>query len=309
MNQQSTNSRGQITLIGLVGSNPLAFLAAVGTLRTLATAWPDRNVRMFWKRQAGWTPVLAADCDLDEESLIAALHQQLRGMQDHPALSVDDNLKLPPDRFRRYAADAVEHAQATGDRTWADFVAAFGCDALAEDKVIQDTAFRTMSGAGHQHFLKTMRELVEVTEPDHLAKALFQPWTYEDDRPSLRWDPEDDRRYALRWNEPSGDPIRTVRGANRLAIEALPLFPTAPVGSSLETTGFQTGGSRETFLTWPIWETPASVDVVRTLLAMHELQTERPDRRVLLAQGIVEVYRCQRLTIGKYRNFGPAAPV
>jgi hypothetical protein len=42
---------------------------------------------------------------------------------------------------------------------------------------------------------------------------------------------------------------------------------------------------------------------------MKELQQDRPDRRKLLAYGIVEVYRCQRLTVGKYRNFGPAYAV
>ncbi|NOX55809.1 MAG: hypothetical protein GXP27_15485 [Planctomycetes bacterium] len=305
------NAKGNssLELSGLNGSNLLAFLAAVGTLRSLSTAWPEEPVRMYWKRKAGWCPVIVTEQPLDEETLVATLHRRLRTMHDHPALAVDDNLKIPPDRFRQYAAEACDQAHRTGDRTWADFVAAFGCDVIAQDKVIQDTAFRTMSGAGHQHFLKTMRELIEVTEPEHLRKALFQPWTYDDGRPSLRWDPEDDRRYALRWNEPSGDPIRTVRGANRLAIEALPLFPTAPVRSSLETTGFRTGGSRDTFFTWPIWSCAIPIDVVRTLLAIKELQQDDPDRRRLLAHGVVEVYRCQRLTIGKYRNFAPARTV
>jgi len=305
----NVKSQSSLELSGLNGANSLAFLAAVGTLRTLSAARPQEPVRMSWKRKAGWCPVIVTEQPLDENTLIATLHQQLRKMQSHPALAVDDNLKIPPNRFRQYAAEARDHANRTGNRTWADFVAAFGCDALSEDKVVQDTAFRTMSGAGHQHFLKSMRELVEVTETEHLAKALFRPWIYDDDRPSLRWDPEDDRRYALRWSEPSGDPIRTVRGANRLAIEALPLFPTAPVYSSLETTGFRTGGSRDTFFTWPIWGCAIGVDVLRTLLAMKELQQNHPDRRKLLALGVVEVYRCQRLTVGKYRNFGSAESV
>jgi len=266
-------------------------------------------VRMLWKRKTSWYPVITTRQPLDEDMFIAALHQQLCTMQDHPALAVDDDLRISADRFREYAANARDHANGTGDRVWTDFAAAFGCDAISEDNVIQDTAFRTMSGAGHQHFLKSMRELVQVTDPEHLAKALFHPWAYDDGRPSLRWDPEDDRRYALRWSDPSGDPIRTVRGANRLAIEGLPLFPTAPAGSVLQTTGFRSGGSLGTFFTWPIWSSPITVDIVRTVLAMKELQQDRPDRRKLLAYGIVEVYRCQRLTVGKYRNFGPAYAV
>ncbi len=305
----STKTGRELELSGLRGSNPLAFLAAVGTLRTLSVAWPKEAVRMYWKRKAGWCPVVVAERPLEEDTRGAALHDRLRKMHDHRAFSVDDDLRIPPDRFRRYAAEARDQAQRTGDRAWADFAAAFGSDALSKDGVIQDTAFRTMSGAGHQHFLKTMRELVDMTEPDHLVNALFRPWTYEDGRPSLRWDPEDDRRYALRWSDPSGEPIRTVRGANRLAVEALPLFPTASVGSALQTTGFRTGGSRDTFFTWPIWDCPLPVDVVRTLLGLRELQEDRPDRRLLRARGVVEVYRCQRMTVGKYRNFGPATTV
>ncbi|GIW91737.1 MAG: hypothetical protein KatS3mg109_2169 [Pirellulaceae bacterium] len=224
----STKNSDSLALPGLDGSNLLAFLAAVGTLRTLALAWPDSEVRMHWERGAGWNPVLSARRSLTKESVVEALHSQLGQMDKYPAFTVADDLKIPPDQFRHYAVQAVQHAHQTGDRTWADFAAAFGCDAISEENVIQDTAFRTMSGAGHQHFLKTMRELIELTEPEHLRKALFEPWGYEDDRPSLRWDPEDDRRYALRWSDPSGDPIRTVRGANRLAIEALPLFPYRP---------------------------------------------------------------------------------
>jgi len=134
------------------------------------------------------------------------------------------------------------------NRTWADFVSAFGCDAVATDEVIQDTALRTMKRCRAQHFLKTMRDLVQLTTADHLRRRFFNPWRYEDDKPNLRWDPADDRATALRWNEPSGDPIRTARG-NRLAVEALPLLPTMPVRMSrssicrLETTGVHGKGS------------------------------------------------------------------
>jgi hypothetical protein len=232
-------------------------------------------------------------------------------MAGHPAFAIDDNLKIPPDRYRKdYAELAAAKAHESRDRTWADFVAAFGSEATAsEEGVIQDTALRTMSGAGHQHFLKTMRDLVQNTAAEHLRKALFEPWRYEDPKPSLRWDPADDRRYALRWNEPSGDPIRTVRGANRVAIEALPLLPAMPVGTRLETTGFRGRSSRDTFWTWPIWSAPLTVDAVRSVLALRQLQEDPPPRPELAAMGVNEVYRSQRLTVGKYRNFAPAQAV
>jgi hypothetical protein len=65
-----------------------------------------------------------------------------------------------------------------------------------------------MSGAGHQHLLGFMKQLVRLTTREQVGAALFAQLTSEDEGPSLRWDPQDDRRYALRWKEPSGDKIR-----------------------------------------------------------------------------------------------------
>lgn len=135
-----------------------------------------------------------------------------------------------------------------------------------------------------------------------------RPYSSDEEKPSRRWDTADDRRYALRWNEPSGDPIRTVRGANRLAVEALPLMPTMPVNGRLETTGFKGTGARNTFWTWPIWTTPLVLDAVRSVLALRELQLDPLPRADLAARRIAEVYRSQRLTIRKFRNFAPAQP-
>ena len=207
------------------------------------------------------------------------------------------------------------------DRRDADFLAAFGSE-VVESKVngkptgqIADTAFRTMSGAGHQHFLGTMRTFIADTAPEHLDKAVFEIWRYDDplEKHSLRWDPLDDIRYALRWDNPSGDRNRklggSMWGANRLAIEALPLFPTHPIGDRLRTTGFAVRPNRTTELTWPVWSAAIGVREVRSLLSLSQLHEPTPDRTQLASRGIVEVYRCQRLTQGKYRNFTPARPV
>jgi hypothetical protein len=174
-----------------------------------------------------------------------------------------------------------------------------------KDGTVQDTAFRTMSGAGHQHFIGSMHELAICTDREHLRRTLLAAWDYGDGKPTLRFDPLDDRRYALRWNDPSSDGIRTMRGANRLAIEALPLLPTCPVGQRLATTGF----NAFKFWTWPVWESWLSLDVTRTLLALDELQQETPNRRVLFARGVREIFRCERITVGKFRNFTPASAV
>jgi hypothetical protein len=307
----------EMILAGLDGANPLAFLAALGTLRTLDAAWPTRHVRLAWRVHGRWTPVLHVEDACEPGELITALHEQLKRMDGHPALSLSvepgsapkDDLKLSGEEFRALARRAAALFLEERERTTADFAAAFGCEAvLTKDGLVEDTALRTMSGAGHQHFLEFMRQLVSGTTEEHLRHALFEPWSYADPGPSLRWDPEDDRRYALRWREPSSDPIRTVRGANRLAIEALPLLPTAPQHDKLATTGFDRLGTRQIFWTWPIWSPPVSRDVAASLLSLGDLQKEEPPREELAALGVVEIYRSQRVTAGKYRSFTPARP-
>jgi hypothetical protein len=111
-----------------------------------------------------------------------------------------------------------------------------------------------------------------------------------------------------RRDEPSGDPVRTVRGANRLAIAALPFFPVVPTArGDIVTTGFMGRGSRGTFITWPIWTGWLSLDPVRSLLASGEFQDRSEESaEVLQARGISAIYRSQRVTLGKYRNFTPS---
>ena len=302
-----------LLLNGLDGGNPLGFLAAVGALRVATQAEPAAQWRLAWKIHGGaWAPRMTTNDAITSGTFMDTLTLAFEGMTDNPAFEFGKNLTVDPETFKA-EAEAAQNVAILQDRRYADFIAAFGCESLtiSNGKTIQDTALRTMSGAGHQHFLGSMKELVEKTNPDHLQAALFEQWQYSDGRPSLRWDPVDDRRYALRWMNPgntSKSPIRTMRGANRLAIEALPLLPTAPGEKDLHTTGFSQRQGEGVFFTWPIWDNPLSVDVVRSLLSRSELQDPQPDRASLIPLGVVEVYRSQRITADRYRNFTPALP-
>ncbi|HWG06487.1 MAG TPA: hypothetical protein VG271_15860 [Beijerinckiaceae bacterium] len=253
---------------------------------------------------------MTADAISSDETLILTLSDQLKRGVKRSSFEIGDDLNLQANEFREHLLCADAKA-CSDDREDADYLAAFGCEACTnDDGTIQDTALRTMSGGGHQHFLKFFRDIVARTDLDHIRRALLQSWDYADDGRglNLRWDPADDRRYAMRWDDPSGDPIKTMRGANRLAIEALPLLPTMPTLPGLATTCFKGSGARHTFFTWPIWDQPISVDVVRSVLARPvDLVAAGESERA--AMGIVAVYSSQRITIGKFRNFAPARPV
>ena len=264
----------ELPLVGLRADNPLAFMAALGTLRVAGAAFDQGTVRMRWQISSGaWTPALCFTGvrrkvtveRFDEDELVARLHDWMSKSSGRRAFGIADDLTLSPEAFRAVSASAAADAT-PGDRAFVDFIAAFGSDAAelrdngkASGK-IADTAFRTMSGAGHQHFLGFMRTLAEDVGPDHLRRALFVPWRYDDplESHSMRWDPVDDVRYALRWRDSSGDPERkrsgTMWGANRLAIEALPLLPTMPIErSGLATVGFSISKAAGAAWTWPVW--------------------------------------------------------
>lgn len=297
-------------LEGLDGGNPLGFLAAVGALRTATMAWPAANPTLRWEAVSGaWRPALSVKTVQDKKGMISGLHQQLRKMADHSALKIGDDINFTADAYRAFCCTAQD--QIATDSIFAEFLASFASEAIVDEKSgqIADTAFRTMRGAGHQHFLKTMRNLAALTTEEHLEQCLFSPWAYSNVGMSLRLDPVDDRRYALRWKEPSKDPGATEWGANRLAIEALPLFPVQSVAKQAKTTGFVSRKKQGTFFTWPIWCGALTMDVVRSAISLSTLQPESPARQQLDRQGIVGVYRCQRITLGKFRNFTAAVPV
>ena len=310
---QTRPEKREFMLIGLDGGNPLGFLAAVGTLKAASEALPESGWRMRWRREAGqWSPALEGITALDQEQLIKKLAEHLKNA-DHQALSISKNLNLTPDQFRACAQEAQDRAE-LANRRFADFIAAFGSETATSNKgqQISDTAIRTMSGSGHQNFLETMLQTITATTANHLRHSLFAPWLREDQKLGLRWDPLEDRRYALRWSDPSETASNTERGANRLAIEALPLLPTSVNAVNKETTLETTGFRREAkgfSLTWPIWICPIDINATASAIRLQEIQKEAPNPIHLEQMGIAAVYRSRRVTVGKFRNFTPAAPV
>lgn len=308
-----------LKLTGLNGNNPLAFLAALGAFRT-AQQLANSEIRLSWTAlKNSWYPVLQGedDCLADKEFFSKITCDSLNWC--NPAFNIGKNLSLPAERFRDVTADALTTWFNGAILDFIAFVTAFGSESrISDNGGTEDTAFRFLRHFSKETdkkgnktapgFLDIVRELVTTTTQANLSEALFGPWKFNNIQCSFRWDPDDDRRYALRWDEPSGDPARNVRGANRLAIEGLPLYPTMPTGKSLETTGFKGHASSSMFWTWPIWTPPIPLDVCRSLLAHAEIQKENPAMEKLNSIGVVAVLRSKRIIPDKYyKNFAPAA--
>ncbi len=255
-----------VTLSALDGSNPLGFLAALGTLRLLSAEEPA--LKMRWIREGAWHPELVGIDDVEPiPARLVALAKLNLPLTNFDSLG--KNITVDPACFSGFVDQAFRAAM-KGNRTLADFAAAFGSEVLPDDKGrIQYTDLCFITGSGHQHFLGTMKGLCEAVSDEHIRDALFGDWKKLKGL-SMRWDPSDAAEYAFRWGDPSAEGASSVWGANLLAIHGLPLFPTQPASKGLRTTGF-----REVYpfpeFTWPIWTHPISLDSVRTLLTLPEL--------------------------------------
>jgi hypothetical protein len=301
----------KLLLNGIDGGNPLGFLAALGTAILARSFNPD--TRLYWCLEGGtWRPALQT-CETDRSRFLNQLLDTMKAASME-AFEIDNKLPFPVQKFQEGLQKAQQTASQT-DRRLADFLAAFGIEIHLEEGAFQDSRFRMVrSGdSAGQGLLSYARAIRDATDGASLERSLFKPWDYQDDGFSLRWDPIEDQRYALRWRDPSKsnlkDSLRTMMGANSLAIEALQWYPTMFKSRRSVTTGFHRNSSREVWFTWPIWVCPISLDTVRSLLALSELHCPEPPRRELTKRGIMEVYRSQRIQQNQYySNFTPAQP-
>jgi hypothetical protein len=310
-----------VLLRALDGSNPLAFLAAAGALRLAG-----KNARMTWTRSAGgWRPVLYGAGE-NQEKVIEHLMAASWAPTAEMIRSLGKNITVDPEKFARFVLKARNSAR-PDDHALADFAVAFGSELCVDEKKgrIEYTDLCFITGSGHQDFLGTGEKLKEKVTAEHLWDSLFGQWR-QDAGSSMRWDPADASEYALQWDDPGPKGASAVWGANRLAFESVPLFPSVPAGRRLATTGFWWNRSKGHF-SWPIWEAAIGPDTARSLFSLEGLRATCPDearlraageeegkietmvekwrlgRGRLAAMGIVQIYRAERVRIGQGANF------
>jgi CRISPR-associated endonuclease/helicase Cas3 len=302
-----------LPLPGLDGSNPLGFLAALGTLRLADRAFP--GAALGWEDRSPPTAVLHLPVKKSPDEFASALLQVAGSARR--CLAFADDLKIPADQFREFQREARDASRT--DREFADFLSAYADPLITVQggpNVGKTKPTELYFIAGRQQFLEQVQKIVGATASHHLTKCLFSSWVYDDplDGLSLRWDPMDDSRYATRWRNPSGDPARkrggSVLGANWLAFESLPLFPCFANGTRLTTTGFAVM-ERRAFFTWRLWQPAWGVDAVRSVLSVGRSRgrTRLGDRFGAEHLGVVAQYRCEKVANSDYSNFALASVV
>lgn len=302
-----------LLLKGLDGGNPLAFMTLLGVAQMCRNFSP--RTRISWLREEGsWRPALHG-FDGSEDDFVQRLWEALAASPPQPFL-IDKKLPFKQKELRSAMGQTLIESTPAQRRT-ADLLAGLGSDAYTDKEgFFPDSSFRMVrsgdsNGQGLPAYAQAIRKGLTL---EHLHATLLAGWRYEDDAFSLRWDPVEDQRYALRWYDPSKQSnkrqgLRTMRGANALALEGLALLPVQPQLSGVSTTSFSRLEPRRYCFTWPIWDVPVSLEVVRSLLTLPELAAKTPDREALRAIGIAEIFRSERVAPNKYyKNFTVAHP-
>ena len=308
-----------VPLPGLIGSNPLAFLAALGTLRTLdrAAANPDRpdwltaGVRLSWATDAdGGSAVLHLARNPGPDELAAELANWVSvDSAGHPGHAIASALATDRLGFSEVLRTIVGGIH-PDRREQMDWLAALAVETAPE-------ATSQLLMVRRDYLAGNLRSVIALADASHIRRTLFEVWDYGDplENRSLHWEPGEDRRHAYQWHQPNGDPTRRTRGgmlgANRLAVEAWPLFVSVASGGEVRTRGFTGTRVASTFWTWPTWAVPSGPDIIASLLGMGLTSTPRRpvDQAGLRARGVLSVYRAQRILVGKTPNLTPASRI
>ncbi len=298
-----------LTLDGIDGQHLWGFLTALGALLLLdehAHAEKLEAPRLAFEKDGAamvHSPVV-------KDRLAAVLLARLRNLQPY----LEQNLatvKKPSD-FTRSNYESTALASKPGSL---DFLAGLAC--VVGDETFESTLCAA-NGASHQNLVQSMRDVLKLVEEEHVRLSLFETWqkSYRvpDDKrqqlqlgtrkPTLRFDPSDERLYALRLSNPTTtDDFRTELGAQALSIPAFALLPVVPRKHSV-TVASTRHRQRVTF-SWPLWNAPATLLTVRTLLwggvGRPQVQRER---------GVFAAFSADRVSGAKGKlSFAPSQGV
>jgi len=309
-----------IELPGLDGGNPLGFLAALGTLDVLHRDGREPTLR--WTD--GIVPVPVVSGAQTAAELIAVLDADRARWRKSvvltgPSGECPDDVKPVPDLLRRWA-EAV--AETIGDgRADADLFCALLSEGVVDGKGNGKPTHLHFT-AGNQKFLVMVRELADRVDAERFGEALLGPWLENSPLPTLSWNSQGDRVYALRATDPSSEKRLGVPGADWLAFLGLAFFPTkiatAPGGKNVLRTSACDRDWKRSALRWPLWAVPLDRDTIWSLLGDRSLVGEKvaedAQRRrnlagTMRACGILRVMRAsiRRSDQGGYGSFGGAS--
>ena len=248
---------------GLVGTNPLGFLAAVG----IQVAFESKRdqPRLWWSDDV--VPHAVTDGNFTIDDIAEEVIKTMSIWGAGPVLNPDSkngtkaadagSLKFHQDGIRKYLESSMD-----------DPAANLATSLVAEGGLAKNGNAKPSHlyfTAGQQSFLPIMLKIMENASMDELCIALRGPWEYKSECPSLGWDVVDDANYALSAVEPSSNKKSTNPGSEALAILGLSRYPVFVYRNETVTQGCMGSWKNGTF-SWPLWNKPASPMMVKSLL-------------------------------------------
>ncbi|MCO5103418.1 MAG: hypothetical protein M9919_05365 [Burkholderiaceae bacterium] len=298
----------RIRLVGLDGTNPLDFLAALGLLRVVPGAKlgfsNDGSFQAFVEgldhSEANLAALIANDAQASAEpNGVWRFTYEKAATKKQEAKPVAD-LKPAPGDFKTFLVTSV-NAWVAGNEEMAAYAAAYATDVAVDGKGnIKPTAFHFT--AAQQTFLGAVDGIRSTVTEEWIKQSLFEG---QGERPgsNLRWDPGADRNWALMATNPSDAGTRVDAPIEWLAFRGLPLLPSFPRGKRIMTTAVA-GHADDTTFTWPLWMVPASCHTVRSLLQVDWRQRTQEGR----ARGVFAICTSAiRRSDQGFGNFGPSA--
>lgn len=261
----------RLYLVGVDGSNPLGFFAALGLLRVVPGAniafATDGSFRAVFdgthKPQSDIVRLVAADASTADNNASWRLTYTKAATKKQDPQEVAD-LKAPPADFKRFLTRCLD-LWMKGDDEAVAYAAAFGTDVAVDGKGnTKPTAFHFT--AANQTFLSTVEAIRASLTQEWIESSLFRGYS-EKPGSNLRWDPGSERNWALMANNPNDDGTRVDAPLEWLAFRGLQLLPCFPRGTRIVTTAVHGRGEDMTFM-WPLWSVPASLRTVRSALQM-----------------------------------------
>ena len=306
-----------LRIASMKATNPLGFLAALGAQAAFTGA--DNAPRLHWTDDVYPHAVITG---ASEQEVVSQAITQLsllrksyaldpRKDKDNPNKPKND-LKLAPQEIRRYLQQASDESE-LAERLASALLAEAALDEKGQKAKPTDLYFT----AGNQEFAKMCQEIMDAASRDDgegVRKALITDAPYDAKAPTLMWDVRDDRNYALMHRNPSGLAKIAHPGLESFAIMGISAYPAfmQKRGNSARTIISGAAGSwKRTTFTYPIWDKPATLPAVRSLIAQASYPPDNANSGVretdLIGWGVTKIMQTTitRTDQGGYGAFLP----
>lgn len=274
-------------LKGLSGDNPLGFWASLGVLKLFAS--DSVPARLWWicKPHACYAVIDKTLKDISDR-----FYDVLKDLSKTDNLIVypqkpddpeADSIKAPPevytslrlsDKTKGLLSNSQEYLRSATDCDDAMRDIAFSLipeiDITTETKNRKSTNFDFTSA--RQHFLEILHILLDFCkDKDGIIECISSEWKYVDDKKikTLMWDTDTHREHSTSATDPNETNKLVCPWIEVLAVIGMSFYPSFRGSQYIITTGWQKTKGK-TVHTWPIWEYPATPDVVKIYVSQTE---------------------------------------